>query len=121
MVEVALPTGAEAAQRAATTAAVARSREDALVAGRSLVSRARPWTAEQAPDQWAARSAGPQVPFWDAAGVPLPEDAMTTTQRRSFTAWRRDERLTVYDTVPQVVRDALDTGVRDGAAGATMG
>ncbi len=117
VVEVALPTGAEAAQRAATTAAEAQSREDALVAGRTLVSRAYPFTPEQFPPRWAARSDATHSPvvFWDAAGRPWPEDEMTTAQRRSFADWRRDEGLTAYDTVPLVVRDGIDEGLRDGA------
>ncbi|MEP6632507.1 MAG: hypothetical protein ABJA89_18690 [Lapillicoccus sp.] len=122
VLEGALPIGAEAAQRAATTAAVAWTREDALVAGRTLVSRAYPFTPEQSPSRWAARSATTRSPvvFWDAAGRPWPEDEMTTAQRRSFADWRRDEGLTAYDTVPRIVRDGIDEGVRDGAAGATV-
>lgn len=114
----ALPTAAEAAQRDATTAALAQRRDDALTAVRTLVSRAHPWGLEQSPARWAARTAATRapVPFWDAAGVPLPEPEMTTAQRRSFTDWRRDEGLAVYDTVPQVVRDGLEAGVRDAAA-----
>ena len=71
---------------------------------------------------WAARSATTRSPvvFWDAAGRPWPEDEMTTAQRRSFADWRRDEGLTAYDTVPRIVRDGIDEGVRDGAAGATV-
>ena len=117
VLEGALPAGAEAAQRAATTAAVVQSREDALVAVRTLVSRAYPFTQEQSPPRWAARSATARSPvvFWDAAGRPWPEAEMTTAQRRSFADWRRDEGLTAYETVPRTVRDGIDEGVRDGA------
>ena len=118
VVVTALPTGSAAAQRAASAAAVAQQRDDVLTAVRTLVSRAHPWTIEQSPPRWAARmaTAGSPVPFWDTAGLPLPEPEMTTAQRRSFSDWRRDEGLDVYDTVPQVVRDAIDSGVRDAVA-----
>lgn len=112
-----LPTDAEAAQRAATDAALARAREQALVDARTLVSRARPWDASQSPEGWAATVATgrPVAPFWDARGTPLPESVMTTAQRRSFTDWRRAEGLSVYDTVPQEIRDAIDAGTREAA------
>lgn len=114
VVAAALPSGAEAAQRQATADAVERQREEALVAARTLVSRAHPWSDDQSPIRWAARSADRDpAPFWDETGTPLPEDTMTTAQRHSFTDWRRDAGLAVYDTVPQAVRDAVDRGVRD--------
>lgn len=118
VVDAAWPTGVEAAQREATAAQLARRREDALVAARTLVSRAQPWTDAQSPTRWALGAGATRSPtvFWDAGGVPLPEEVMTTAQRRSFTDWRRDEGLTVYDVVPQAVRDGIDAGVRDGTA-----
>ena len=77
---------------------------------RSLVSRAHPWTDEQSPQRWAAGHDGAR--FWDDAGTPLPESAMTTAQRRAFTAWRREVGLSLYDTAPAVVRDGVEAGVR---------
>ncbi len=105
-----LPTDNEAAQRRATTASTDAAADAAMVEIRALVSRAHPWTEEQSPQRWANGRAA--VRFWDDAGIPLPENEMTTAQRRAFTAWRRDAGLSVYDTAPAVVQDGVDAGVR---------
>ncbi len=111
-----LPSDTEAAQRRATTQATDEAMATTAVEVRALVSRARPWTADQAPAAWAVPRG--TVRFWDDDGAPLPESVMTTEQRRAFTAWRRDAGLSVYDTAPQVVRDGIEAGVR-GAVRAT--
>jgi len=38
---------------------------------------------------------------------------METAELRSFNEWRRDLALTVYDTAPQVVRDAVAAGAAE--------
>jgi hypothetical protein len=118
LAQAALPTGAEAAQRHATAAALESARDDAYLAVRALISQAAPWSAEHSPQAWAERTATTRhpVPFWDATGRPLPEAQLSTAQRRSFTDWRRDEGLAVYDTVPTVVLDAVEAGMRDALA-----
>jgi hypothetical protein len=110
VIAAALPTDAEAAQRAATTKSLDAASDAAFVEVRTLVSRAQPWTAEQSPRRWATDHGA--MRFWDDAGAPLPESAMTTQQRRAFTAWRRDVGLSVYDTAPRVVQDGIEAGVR---------
>jgi hypothetical protein len=110
LVAASLPTDAEAAQRRATAAATETAGDRAFVEVRALVSRAHPWTAEQAPRAWALPRGAAR--FWDDQGTPLPESAMTTEQRRAFTAWRREVGLSVYDTAPPVVRDGIEAGVR---------
>ncbi|HEU4998045.1 MAG TPA: hypothetical protein VFT68_03800 [Lapillicoccus sp.] len=105
-----LPTDAEAAQRAATRRTLDAASEAAVVEVRALVSRAQPWTAEQSPQRWATEHGA--VRFWDDAGAPLSESAMTTEQRRAFTTWRRDVGVSVYDTAPAVVQDGIDAGIR---------
>jgi hypothetical protein len=110
LVGATLPTDSAAAQRRATTEATEIAADAATLEVRSLVSRAHPWTDDQSPQRWAAGHGG--VRFWDDAGTPLPESAMTTEQRRAFTAWRRGVGLSVYDTAPAVVRDGVEAGVR---------
>ena len=110
LVDATLPTDSAAAQRRATTQATENAADAANLEIRSLVSRAHPWTDEQSPQRWAAGHDG--VRFWDDAGTPLPESAMTTAQRRAFTAWRREVGLSLYDTAPAVVRDGVEAGVR---------
>ena len=110
LVDATLPTDSAAAQRRATTQATENAADAANLEIRSLVSRAHPWTDEQSPQRWAAGRDG--VRFWDDAGTPLPESAMTTAQRRAFTAWRREVGLSLYDTAPAVVRDGVEAGVR---------
>ena len=110
-----LPSDTEAAQRRATTQATDEAMATTAVEVRALVSRARPWTADQAPAAWAVPRG--TVRFWGDDGAPLPETVMTTEQRRAFTAWRRDVGLSVYDTAPQVVRDGIEAGVRGGRPG----
>jgi hypothetical protein len=105
-----LPSDTEAAQRRATTQAIDEAVAATAVEVRALVSRARPWTVDQAPAAWA-RPRG-MARFWDDDGAPLPESAMTTEQRQAFTTWRRDVGLSVYDTAPQAVRDGIEAGVR---------
>jgi hypothetical protein len=105
-----LPSDTEAVQRRATTQATDETVAATAVEVRALVSRARPWTENQAPAAWGAPRGVAR--FWDDDGTPLPESAMTTEQRRAFTAWRRDVGLSVYDTAPQVVRDGIEAGVR---------
>jgi hypothetical protein len=114
LVTASLPTDAAAGQRRATTQATDDAADAAFVEVRALVSRAMPWTGDQSPERWAAAHGA--LRFWDDAGVPMSEGAMTTDQRRAFTAWRRAVGLTVYDTAPVVVRDGIDVGAR-GAAG----
>ncbi len=108
-----LPTEGEATQRAETSAAIARAGDDAVLAGRTLVSQAAPWTAQQAPQVWAASTTRLVTPFWAADGRPRPETTMETAELRSFNDWRRDLALTVYDTAPQVVRDAVAAGAAE--------
>jgi hypothetical protein len=103
------PTGQEAAQRRATADATETAGDAAYLEVRALVSRVHPWTDDQSPQRWAA--ARGQVRFWDDTDTPLPESRMTTEQRQAFTAWRRETRLSVYDTAPAVVRDGIDAGV----------
>jgi hypothetical protein len=105
-----LPADTEAAQRRATTQATDQAMAATAVEVRALVSRAQPWSADQAPAAWAVPRG--MARFWDDDGAPLPEGAMTTEQRRAFTAWRHDVGLSVYDTAPQVVRDGIEAGVR---------
>jgi hypothetical protein len=114
-VSAALPTGSEVAQRQATAVATTAARDEAYATVRTLVSRAQPWTPEHSPQHWlsttgAARGA---VSFWDERGVPLPEDQMTTAQRRSFTDWRRSTGLSVYDLAPEVARHGIEAGITD--------
>ncbi len=113
LVDATLPTGMAAAQRRATTDATERAADAANLEVRSLVSRAHPWTDDQSPQRWPADHGG--VRFWDDTGTPLPESAMTTEQRRAFTAWRREVGLSVYDTAPAAVRDGVEAGVRAAA------
>jgi hypothetical protein len=109
-VAASLPTDAEAAQRRATAASTETAGDTAFVEVRAMVSRAHPWTAEQAPRAWTLPRGAAR--FWDDQGTPLPESAMTTEQRRAFTAWRWEVGLNVYDTAPPVVRDGIEAGVR---------
>jgi hypothetical protein len=118
LVGATLPTDSAAAQRRATTEATESAADAANLDVRSMVSRAHPWTDEQSPQRWADGHGG--VRFWDDAGTPLPERAMTTAQRRAFTAWRREAGLSVYDTAPAVVRDGVEAGVRAARAGAVL-
>ncbi len=108
-----LPTGAEAGQRLATEVTLTRAGDDAVVAGRTLVSQAAAWTPEQAPQRWAAATGRTVTPFWDDAGRPRPETSMRTAELRSFNDWRRDVSLSVYDDVPQRIRAAVDLGAAD--------
>jgi hypothetical protein len=107
-----LPTDGEATQRAETDAALTRAGDEAVLAGRTLVSQAAPWTKEQSPQSWAASTARVVTPFWGPDGHPRPETTMETAQLRSFNDWRRDMALTVYDTAPQAVRAAVADGAR---------
>jgi len=108
-----LPTDGEATQRAQTSAALARSGDDAVVAARTLVSQAAPWTPEQSPQAWAATTTRAVTPFWAPDGRPRPETTMKTAQLLSFNDWRRDTALSVYDTAPRVVRDAVAAGAQE--------
>ena len=113
LVDLTLPTGSEAAQRRATALATESAADGATVDVRTLVSRAHPWSDDQAPQRWG--TARGSVGFWDETGTPLPETVMTTEQRRAFTAWRRAMGLSVYDTAPAAVRDSIEAGVRAAA------
>ncbi|HEU4331159.1 MAG TPA: hypothetical protein VFR40_08555 [Lapillicoccus sp.] len=110
MIAAGLPIDAEARQRATTTRNLDAATEATVVEVRALVSRAQPWSADKSPQRWATEHGAAR--FWDDAGAPLSEAAMTTEQRRAFTAWRHDVGLTVYDTTPRVVQDGIDAGTR---------
>ncbi len=108
-----LPTDGEATQRAETSAALARAGAEAVLAGRTLVSHATPWTADHSPQAWAASTTRAVAPFWGPDGRPRPESTMETAQLRSFNDWRRDMALSVYDTAPQSIREGVISGARD--------
>lgn len=114
-----LPTDGEASQRAQTSSSLARAGDDVLMAARTLVSQTAPWTTDQWPQAWAVTTTRTVTPFWAADGRPRPETSMETAQLRSFNDWRRDVGLSVYDTTPRVIREAVAAGANEAVSSRT--